>query len=99
MVGRDIRLIAERKEGQAHNEGSAKIESMSMAEEVRAPPILANEHGVPLVKWVVLNKLVLASRECVVGTRIAEYGQGSSEQVTDDEGEGEGYSRVRSQKI
>lgn len=99
MVGRDIRLITERKEDQACNEGSAKIESRSMEEEVRAPQILANEHGIPPAKWVVLNKLVLASRECVVGTRIAEYGQGSPEQVTDDEGEVEGYSRVRSQKI
>jgi hypothetical protein len=74
LVGRDIRLIAERKEGQARNEGSAKIESISMEEEARAPQTLANERGLPPAKWVVLNKLVLASRECVVGTRIAEYG-------------------------
>ena len=74
MVGQDIRLIAGRTEGQAHNEGSAKIESMSMAEEARAPQTLANVYGVHLVTWVALNKLVLGSMECVVGTRIAEYG-------------------------
>jgi len=72
---------------------------MSMAEEVRPPQTLANEYGVPLVKWVVLNKLVPESMECVVGTSIAEDEQELSEQVTEDEGEGEAESRVRSQRI
>ena len=99
MVARDIRLIAGRKEGQAHNEASAKIESMSMAEEARAPQTLVNEYEVPPVKWVSPNKLVPGSMEYVAGMSIAEHGQVLSEQVTEDEGEGEGKNRARSQKI
>jgi hypothetical protein len=99
LVARDIRLISGRKEGHAHNEASAKIESMSTAEEARAPQTLVNEYGVPPVKWVLLNKLVPESMEYVVGMSIAERGQALSEQVTEDEGEGEGKNRGRSQKI
>lgn len=98
-VGHDIRWTAARKGGRAHNEGLAKIESMLMAEEVRGPQTLGNEDGPPLVKWVVLNKLVPGSMEFVVGTSIVEEGEGLYEQVTEDEGEGEGESKVRSQKI
>jgi hypothetical protein len=70
-----------------------------MVEEVRGPQTLGNEDAPPLVKWVVLNKLVPGSMECVVGTSIVEEGEGLYEQVTEDEGEGEGESKVKSQKI
>jgi hypothetical protein len=96
-VGHDILLIAGRKGGQAYIEGLAKIESMSMAEEVRTQQTLANEYEVLPVTWVVLNKLVLGSMECAVGRSIFEDGQGLYEQVTEEEGEAE--SRVRSQRI
>ena len=91
--------MAGRKGARGHNEESAKIDCISVAEVVRALPKLANEYAFLLVKWVVLNNLFQGRMECVVDKSIAGYVLELYEQATEDQGEGEGENIVISQRI